>query len=378
MGEYRGVELDGAVLNTERLALRPWQPADAPSVYEAMQDSSIRDFVVLPDPYRPQDAEQFVTAIATGDRHRGTGLGCALVESATGRLVGSADIRLPPPRKAAADIGYVIYAPARGHGYAAEASRALASWALRQGVARVEIRCAVANVASAKSALNGGFRYEGILRGDIATPTGMVDGAVFGRLAGDPGMPVPRRFVALPAGGLSDGVLELRMLLPADVAAMLEQETDPITVSTGFTGITPSEADITRMVAQAGLDWLVGSAAPFAMLDVATGQLAGSMRLRLVGPPGIGGVGYAVHPAFRGRGYTARALRLLVRWAFDVGGFARLELGAKTSNVASQKAAQAAGFEPDGVLRARLRDPEGTFSDEARFAVVNPRLPSVG
>jgi len=80
-----------------------------------------------------------------------------------------------------------------------------------------------------------------------------------------------------------------------------------------------------------------------------------------------------VHPAFRGRRYTTRALRLLVLWAFEVADFARLELGAKSANVASQRAAAAAGFEPDGVRRARLRNPDGTFSDEVRFALLNPR-----
>jgi RimJ/RimL family protein N-acetyltransferase len=108
------------------------------------------------------------------------------------------------------------------------------------------------------------------------------------------------------------------------------------------------------------------------MVDAATGSFAGSLRLRLAGPPNIGGIGYAVHPAFRGRGFTTRALRLLAPWAFERAGFARLELGAKRDNIASQRAAAAAGFEPDGVRRARLRNADGTFSDEVRFALTNP------
>jgi RimJ/RimL family protein N-acetyltransferase len=63
-----------------------------------------------------------------------------------------------------------------------------------------------------------------------------------------------------------------------------------------------------------------------------------------------------------------------VPWAFDVAGFARLELGAKAWNVASQRAALRAGFEPDGVRAARLRNPDGSFSDEVRFALVNPAI----
>jgi RimJ/RimL family protein N-acetyltransferase len=41
--------------------------------------------------------------------------------------------------------------------------------------------------------------------------------------------------------------------------------------------------------------------------------------------------------------------------------------------VASQRAAEAAGFVREGVWRSRLRNPDGTFSDERRYALINPR-----
>lgn len=336
----------------------------------------MHEFLVLPDPYGTADAVEFVTEIAPATRREGTGVVCGLVETATGNLVGTADLRLPARSGATANIGYVVYAPARGHGYAAEASRALTAWAFPTGVKRVEIRCVVANLASVKSALNAGFGYDGTLRGDGRTPAGPADHAVFGRTAGDAPDPIAPRFAPLPAEGLSDGVLALRAMLPGDAASIFEQETDSLTVGMAFTGVAPTLADIERIGARAGLDWLVGSAASFAMLDVATGAVAGSLRLRLPGPPDVGGIGYGVHPSFRGRGFTTRALRLLVPWAFDVAGFARLELGAKDGNVASQQAALRAGFHPDGIRQARLRNPDGTFADEVRFALVNPRYRS--
>jgi RimJ/RimL family protein N-acetyltransferase len=130
---------------------------------------------------------------------------------------------------------------------------------------------------------------------------------------------------------------------------------------------------VRRQCEQAELMWLVGPVALFAMVDEASGRVAGSVRLRQAGPPQVGGIGYVVHPAFRGRHYTARALRLLVPWAFEVAGFARLELGAKVGNEPSLRAAAAAGFERDGVRRCRLRNADGTFSDEIRYALINPK-----
>ena len=71
-------------------------------------------------------------------------------------------------------------------------------------------------------------------------------------------------------------------------------------------------------------------------------------------------------PDFRGRGYTARALRLVSAWAHHHG-VHRLELGAKIDNVASQRAARSGGFVDAGTQRERLRNPDGTFSDEMLF-----------
>ena len=109
------------------------------------------------------------------------------------------------------------------------------------------------------------------------------------------------------------------------------------------------------------------------MVDVETGAFAGELQLRKAGPPGVVGLGYTVHPRFRGRGYTTRALHLVVPWAFEVAGLARLELGAKRDNIASQRAALSAGFAPDGVRERRLRNADGTFADEVCFVLINPR-----
>lgn len=376
MARFAGVDLDDLEFHGRRLTLRAWRPEDADAVLAAMQDRSMHRFLVLPDPYTAEDADAFVSGIGDEGRAEGTGVGCALVENATGAVIGSAALRfgIGPPRLGTASLGYAVYPGHQGRGYAAEAVGVLTEWGFEHGLHRVEIECAVDNLASARTALNSGFRFEGVRRGGLRVPGGPVDAALFGRTVGDPPGRVPPSFTPLPAGGLTDGAVLLRPVLPEDAEALFEEYADALTVANGFTGVAPTRAEIAAAASRAGLDWLVGAAALVAVVDVASGEVAGSIRLRHAGPPGVGGIGYSINPRFRGRGTTAAALRLLVSWAFEKAGFARLELGAKTANRASQRAALAAGFRPDGIRSARLRDPDGSYSDEVRFALVNPQI----
>ncbi|WP_375494092.1 GNAT family N-acetyltransferase [uncultured Jatrophihabitans sp.] len=376
MGRLRDVELADLELRGEQVVLRRWRADDADRVHQIMQDASMHAFLDrLPQPYTRTDAQAFVDDLGHEGRDAGTGLGSAVVERTSGRVVGAAALRLG----ADAEIGYWVAPDARGHGYAAQATRVLTRFAHEQGVHRIHVDCDLTNLASVRSALGAGIPFEGIVRagatGRDDTPR---DVARFARVFDDPVAPVPYAFPALPHGGLRDGVLALRAMEPADALAYLQTENDDVSVRWSFDGELTTEAQAQRRCARAGLDWLVGRQAQFAMVDVASGRVAGNCQLRNSPLPRVGDVGYAVHPDFRGRGYTGRALRLMADWAFDVLGYARLELGAKTDNVASQRAALAGGFEADGVRRSRLPNADGSMSDEAWFARLSPGVSPTG
>ena len=168
--------------------------------------------------------------------------------------------------------------------------------------------------------------------------------------------------------------MALRPLREADAEALVEHELDPLSQRWAmFTAAGRRRA-------------LSGPASPVALRLAWSASLpdsrsptpppaafAGTLDVRLVRTARRRADRlHASTRTFRGRGYTARALRLATPWLFEQAGFARLELGAKVDNVASQKAALAGGFLADGVRAARLRNPDGSYSDEAQFFLVNP------
>ena len=195
---------------------------------------------------------------------------------------------------------------------------------------------------------------------------GLLPAAPAGRCSGErPGHQPSRETDAL-----TDGVVTLRPVTAGDWEVVRDEHNDEESLRWDFEGRRLTDDDARRQPARAALEWRRGRAARFVMVDVASGEGAGVIGVLRMGPPGTGLVGYGVLPAFRGRGFTTRALRLVSAWAFEVAGLARLELGHKVGNVASGKAAAKAGFRMEGRLSARLPNPDGTRSDEIYYSLV--------
>lgn len=107
-----------------------------------------------------------------------------------------------------------------------------------------------------------------------------------------------------------------------------------------------------------------GEPATYAVVEVDDpSRLLGTIQWRIDTHPGkrVVDIGYGVHPDARGRGVARRAMRALTAWLIsaDGPGFDRVQLDHSTENVASCRAAVAAGFEQEGVRRSvlPLRDP---------------------
>ncbi|TDD70164.1 GNAT family N-acetyltransferase [Actinomadura rubrisoli] len=85
-------------------------------------------------------------------------------------------------------------------------------------------------------------------------------------------------------------------------------------------------------------------------------------------------VGYGMRPSARGRGYATETLSLVSRWALGACGLYRVELRALTTNHASIRVAEKAGYRREGVARGAERGPDGANHDMVVFGLIAPDL----
>jgi len=161
--------------------------------------------------------------------------------------------------------------------------------------------------------------------------------------------PVPP---TLPDPPLSDGVVTLRALRDDDAEAVQRACSDPITQQ--WLDFLPRPYELSHaqwFIDRARSDWQAGHAAVFAIADAHDDALLGAVAIqagRLHRPF----VGYWVGPWARGRGVATRAVGLVSAWAMRTLDTVRLELFVEVGNVASERAAEKAGFHREGVMRA--------------------------
>jgi len=82
-------------------------------------------------------------------------------------------------------------------------------------------------------------------------------------------------------------------------------------------------------------------------------------------------IGYATAPEFRGKGYTARALEVLVDYLFSLG-YRRVGADTLPENIGSQKTLLKAGFYLESTQRMAMTNRDGTQTDGLVFAKLAP------
>ncbi|WP_198152612.1 GNAT family N-acetyltransferase [Tsuneonella dongtanensis] len=147
--------IHNSTLETERLSIRPFEPADEPLLVALFQDPMVARFVGDGSPLSPEDAALWVRRSRENLATFGYGTG-AVVERASGELVGWAGFARPGD--GSEEIIYGLAARHWGKGYGSEIVDALVAFAAAQGVAPVRATVDRANAGSIAILEKRGFR----------------------------------------------------------------------------------------------------------------------------------------------------------------------------------------------------------------------------
>lgn len=170
------------------VVLRPWQPGDAPALYEAATASieSVGRWLPWCRPgYTMADSEAWIETTGLGWR-QGELFGFALADVASGEIVGGAGLNQIHREHRSANLGYWVREGHQGHGLASAAVRPLARFGFGQlGLVRLEIVCALENIASRRCAEKAGASFEGVARHRLMVGNTPTDAAVYALLPED-------------------------------------------------------------------------------------------------------------------------------------------------------------------------------------------------
>jgi len=172
-----------AILETERLSLRPLMLADSPAIFAIMSDAEAMRFWDCAAFKDPETVAEIVAAqIAEVDAGRALYWAVCL----DGAAIGSCDLSEIDHRHSRAEIGFLFARPYWGNGFAQEAVRAIAAYAFGTlGLARLWARIHARNEAARRLLSRLGFSYEGTLRGHVIREGVARDCLIYGRLCGD-------------------------------------------------------------------------------------------------------------------------------------------------------------------------------------------------
>jgi RimJ/RimL family protein N-acetyltransferase len=176
--------------------------------------------------------------------------------------------------------------------------------------------------------------------------------------------------LTIPDPAPSDGVVLLRPPARGDIPAIVEacasgelarwlpRLPHPYTV-----------ADAEWWIALKSDAWRDGGAVGFGIEELETRRMVGAVGVspdeRLLGAE----LGWWLAPHAQGRGLMTRALRLVVRWAFEDAGLPRLHALIRPSNDRSIAVAERVGFRREGLLRRALDD-RGTARDVLAYGLL--------
>jgi ribosomal-protein-serine acetyltransferase len=154
-------------LTSFHVAIRAYQPGDAPLLYDAARESIADIYPWMPwchPGYTLEESERWVeTCLADWRAQRAFDF--VVFDQLTGQFLGAVGINQIHPVHQFANLGYWVRSSCRGHGIAAVAARQCAQFGFEElHLKRLEIVTALGNVHSQRVAEKAGATREGVLR----------------------------------------------------------------------------------------------------------------------------------------------------------------------------------------------------------------------
>lgn len=171
-------------LETARLVLRPFTPADAEPLFPLAANPAVTRFTLWEAHRTVEDTRVFVNEYARSRYAEGVPEPIAICfKDDAARPVGAVGVFWASQANRAMELGYWIGEPFWGRGLVAEACAAVLDHAFRTfAPVRVQARVIAGNDASARVLTKLGFVSEGTLRASLVRRGAVEDVAVYSRL----------------------------------------------------------------------------------------------------------------------------------------------------------------------------------------------------
>ena len=177
---------------------------------------------------------------------------------------------------------------------------------------------------------------------------------------------------------LTGRVVSLEPLAPAHGDALAAAARDGELWNLWYT-LVPKPEQMAAWIGQAQAAQQQGKALPFAVRDIASGELVGSTRYMNIEPDRrrleIGTTWYAAR--VQRSPLNTEAKLLLLGHAFEALGCIAVEFRTHFFNFRSREAIAKLGAKQDAVLRQHMVMPDGTLRDTVVFSIIDSEWPTV-
>ena len=169
-----------AIIETERLHLRPLSTADAPAIFRMRSDSETMRFWDWPPAKNQSDVSETIAA-QIDDMESGRSIYWAICLE--DNAIGCCDLSEIDRQHTRAEIGYIFARNYWGQGLAQEAMKAVVGYAFGAlELQRLYARIHAKNEASRRLLTRLGFSYEGTLRSHVVRDGARRDCQIYGLL----------------------------------------------------------------------------------------------------------------------------------------------------------------------------------------------------